>query len=667
LGADSRRPKHEGTGPIDRATGQSTALDEVDVGVAKAVANGPISSDSRARDAIIDPELLHAFVDGLVVTAMEDHRITGAVVAVVTPTDTLMLKGYGMADAQADIAVDPAEHLFRIASITKTFTATAIMQLWERGLVDFDADIRTYLGEIAIDDHLGAITIADLITHSAGFEDRFFGYYGPPPAGEGTDIESQLAATAAIQVRKPGTVTSYSNYSFALLGEIIARVSGVSYADYLRDNILLPLGMESSDVRLKTTLGNSETPWLAELQRREARPHHWNQGWHDVLEPFVSRNTVHAEGGMSSTGADMARYLKMHLNQGAFGEVQILKADSWQRMSSPLFRNGLYSQANAHGFWTEDFSGYDALVHGGSINEFKSGFALIPELNLGFFVSTNTDSGGKLRAIPRRVVEYFFPANQRPLPQPPLDFKERASLYTGDYLGTRRNSERFDRIFTAFVGALTVSSTDEGYLVLARQGDSHRYVEVEEHIFESLEDRSRIQFKLDDERKVRWLVTASGSQAYEPRRFNESPITLLAPLTASVVMAIGILIAAVVSRFRPSSRPAKGKQRLAKAVLRIGSLLWLGIVAAFAVAISEYTESPVSLMAPFPSSTFVLLAYLLWAVALTTLISAVLLPAVWGESAGWFLKHKLAYSAAALLFLLGVVSLYQWNAFLILK
>ncbi|MEM1145185.1 MAG: serine hydrolase domain-containing protein [Pseudomonadota bacterium] len=633
--------------------------------------NGAISAGSEGAVVFdnppVDPMLLEAFVDGVAVSAMQDHRITGAVVAIVSSTETLLLKGYGLADAASGISVDPSEHLFRIASITKTFTATAIMQLVERGLLDLDVDIREYLDGIPIDDHLGVITIGDLLTHSAGFEDRFLGYYGPPPDGEAASTEAQLAAIAAIQVREPGTVTSYSNYSFTLLGEIIAQASGESYAEYVRSNILLPLGMKSSDVRLKTTDGVSEIRWLAELQSREARPHHWSGGWHEVLEPLSSRKTVQPEGGMSATGADMARYLKMHLNKGAYGGTQILSAASWEQMSAPLFRNGPYADANAHGFWTHMYSGYEGLNHGGSINEFKSMLVIVPELDLGFFISTNTGSGSKLRELPKRVIEHFYPTDDLPLPLPPGDFNDRASLYVGDYLGTRRNKERFDRIFTVFSGAMSVSSSGDGYLVFSRNGSSRRYVEVEPHVFESLEDRSRVQFKLDESGKVQWLVPSGGSQAFEPPEFFERPITLILPLASTLAVASGILLVALWRLFRRVTITAAGSQRVAGTLLRLGSAGWILVVVVFTMAVLEYLETPATLMLPFPSPAFVSLAYVLWAVALVSVACAALIPSTWKTSGGWSKRRKFGYSATSMLFLVCVICLYQWNAFLILK
>ncbi|MEM8564802.1 MAG: serine hydrolase domain-containing protein, partial [Pseudomonadota bacterium] len=396
-------------------------------------------SMSQNNERQIDPVRLEAFVNAVVQTLMENPRIPGATVAVTDRYGPVLIKGYGFANTDTREEVVADHHLFRIASITKTFTATAIMQLMQEGKLSLDDNIRKHLGDLQIDDHLGVITISHLLTHTPGFEDRVLGYFGAPNPRDGDTTKAQLEAIGAHQVRPPGEAISYSNYGYALLGEIIAQVSGESYADYIRNHILLPLDMNSSDVRVKTVTDENEyLPWLPDLRAREAKAHTWSNGWWEPLTWPLARNTTHAEGSMSSTAADMATYMRMHLNRGTLDGATILEESTWETMSEPLFWHGDQTRANAHGFWTNSFNGYEVLEHGGSINGFKSIMSLVPELNLGIFVSTNSASGSALRTLPRRIVQEFFPQAVAPLPAPPADFAERAQRYTGEFLDTRR-------------------------------------------------------------------------------------------------------------------------------------------------------------------------------------------------------------------------------------
>ncbi|MEM6300895.1 MAG: serine hydrolase domain-containing protein, partial [Pseudomonadota bacterium] len=563
-------------------------------------------TDAPARVDGLSKKELNAFVDGVLFSALGDHKIAGATVAVVTRDEIMHLQGYGYANAPKRLKVDATEHLFRIASITKTFTATAVMQLVEAGKLELDSDIKTYLPEMRIDDHLGTITVAHLLSHTPGFEDRFLAYYGPPMEGEGEALAEQLASLGAYQVRPPGEIVSYSNFGFTLLGEIIARVSGQSYADYLREHILDPLQMTSSDVRVKTTPDPPGTEWLAALRAREAKAHRWSQGWYEVTDFPLSRSTVQAEGTMSATAADMANYMQMHLNRGRWNDEVILQEGTWAKMSELLFTHDVALAGNAHGFWTDEYAGYRVLQHGGSINDFKSMLALIPELGLGVFVSGNTDSSSELSDLPRLLVEQWSRATavqrsaQRsvegfvrspaqspahdPLrssfrnpsqtllqpteevsmedgeslvnasalpvpsfhpPEPVADFPSRADLYTGHYLSSRRNEKRYDRLLYTLSGGMDVSATSTGYLVLSRGQNSSRYVEAAggNHQFVSVDDGRKIQFRIIDD-EVAWLFTP-GSGAYEPAAFFEKPGSFLVPLVAALVGAVGCLLAGI--------------------------------------------------------------------------------------------------------------------------
>ncbi|MEM0953086.1 MAG: serine hydrolase domain-containing protein [Pseudomonadota bacterium] len=624
------------------------------------------SSTSVAQAPTLDLAKLEAFVDGIAMTAMEDQKVPGATLAVVNREEILLLKGYGYADASTGERVDPEKHLFRIASITKTFTATAVMQLLERGQVSLDEDIRTYLGDIAVDDHLGKITIADLLTHSAGFEDRILGYYGAPPPGEGNTAKAKLEAIAQIQVRPPGEAISYSNYSFALLGEIVARVSGEDFADYVRNRILLPLGMTNSDLRLKTTQGESEKPWLAALQKREARSHVWRDGWYQAVSYPASRTTVHPEGSMSATAADMARYMQMHLNYGTREGVEILQSTTWDQMSQPLFSNSPLTGANAHGFWTDNYNGYNVLKHGGSINEFKSMLTLLPELGLGIFVSTNSDSGSALRKIPERVIAEFFPAAQNAAPAPPADFQERAGRYVGTFVNTRRNEKRFDKvIYAAAADRISVSATNSGYLVLTRGGEASRYVEVGEDTFASVDNGSIVQFGGATDEPANWLFRAGGS-AYEKPHWSEQRSTLLVPLILALLTAAAVLLRSVWRLIRKADiTPETGEKRL-WLFLNLSAAAWLTSFSALAAAVMPYAGDIGTLYEPYPTAGIIRFAYSVYASTLISFAAALVCIQTLRTRQNPLGAMQVSACYAAAIFTLLPLSLYLWNFYSII-
>ena len=140
-----------------------------------------VALHAQDRAGPTDPAELEAFLDGLMAAHRGKLGIAGATVAVVRHGELLFSKGYGWADVEARRPVDPASTLFRIGSVTKPFTWTAVMQLEEQGLLDLDTDVNEYLDFQIPDTWDESITLRHLLTHTPGFEDRAYGLFGPNP------------------------------------------------------------------------------------------------------------------------------------------------------------------------------------------------------------------------------------------------------------------------------------------------------------------------------------------------------------------------------------------------------------------------------------------------------------------------------------------------------
>ena len=202
--------------------------------------NGP-AAPSQPKGPT-DPAELEAFLDELFAKQMEEYHIAGAAVSVVKDGKLFFAKGYGYADLEKRIPVDPEQTIFRIGSVTKLFTWTAVMQLVEQGKLDLDADINTYLDFRIPNTYPQPITLKHLMTHTAGFEDLHF----ETLALDANDLmpwREWMASHIPARVRPPGDRAAYSNYGAALAGYIVARVSGQPYDQYIQEHILDPLGM----------------------------------------------------------------------------------------------------------------------------------------------------------------------------------------------------------------------------------------------------------------------------------------------------------------------------------------------------------------------------------------------------------------------------------------
>ncbi len=208
--------------------------------------NGPTASSQQQGPT--DPAEMEAFMDKELGKEMEKHHIAGAAVSVVKDGKLFFAKGYGHADLKKGIPVDPEQTTFRIGSVTKLFTWTAVMQLAEQGKLDLNADVNTYLDFRIPDTYPQPITLKDLMTHTAGFEDRYYERLAKDP-NDLMPPREWLVSHMPARVRPPGEVAAYSSYGAALAGYIVARVSGEPYDHYVQEHILNPLGMAHTTAR----------------------------------------------------------------------------------------------------------------------------------------------------------------------------------------------------------------------------------------------------------------------------------------------------------------------------------------------------------------------------------------------------------------------------------
>src|SRR6266511_4214193 len=334
---------------------------------------------------------LEAFLDGIVPLQLERDDIAGATIAVVKKGKLLFAKGYGYADYKNKKPVSADETLFRPGSTGKLFTWTAVMQLVEQGRLDLDRDVNTYL-DFKIPDAFGqAITLKNLLTHTPGFEEQIKDLF--TVGSESPNLGAYLKTHIPKRIYPPGTVPAYSNYGAALAGYIVERVSGHPFNEYVEENIFKPLGMIHSTFRqpLPPTLSPSMSNRY-QLASDEPNPF-------EVVVPFPA-------GSMSSTAADMARFMLAHLQDGQLGDARILRPETARLMHSRKFALDQAANAMAYGFYEESRNGHRIIGHAGDTLYFHSDLHLIPEAGLGFFVSHN--SLGRGQPLPRTTMWEMF-------------------------------------------------------------------------------------------------------------------------------------------------------------------------------------------------------------------------------------------------------------------
>ncbi|WP_209559804.1 serine hydrolase [Frigoribacterium sp. PvP032] len=322
-----------------------------------------------------------AWLDGALGSALQTTGIPGATVSVVSDGQLLTARGYGLADTGTDgdptRPVDPDDTLFRIGSVSKVVSATAIMQLVEAGKLDLDADVQQYL-DFDLDTPEGAITLRHLLTHTAGFEEVIAGLIGTP--GSEQTLREAVTTAPPAQVYEPGTTPAYSNYGATLAGYVAERVSGKPFAELVQEQVLERAGMTSSTF---------EQPLPEDLQARLAK------GYPDDSAPSVPTEVVNAApaGAMSATATDMARFMLAHLGDLP-AEQSLLEPATLDEMHRPaLGADQLGTLAVGQrmdlGFFDDSTPGVPAFGHDGDTTVFHSAMRMFPEADAGIFVSFN--------------------------------------------------------------------------------------------------------------------------------------------------------------------------------------------------------------------------------------------------------------------------------------
>ena len=499
------------------------------------------------RPGPLDPVEVEAFIDGVMRAQMQEKTIAGAVVVMVRDGEVLVAKGYGFADAARERPVDPASTLFRIGSVSKLFTWIAVMQQVEARALDLDADVNDYL-DFRIPSHPGGpITLRHLLTHTPGFEedsrDLFF---------DEVDLGGWLAPRVPARVRPPGVFSSYSNYGTSLAGHIVERVTGMPWDDYLEARILGPLGM---------TWSTGRQPLPAVLARDMSEGLEWREGRWEV-RPFEMLGGSGPAGSMSATGLDMARFMISQLPSGRQELGAILEPATLEQMHRRAFTHDPRINGFGLGFYERSSHGLRIVGHGGNTRWFHSDLALIPELDLGIFVSYNSNRGGELSFGPflTALLDHYFP--QAPPALDPLPgWEDRLGAVSGTWRFNRASTTTFQKAMELVSGwKIQPAEADGVLLVPSLTGGQMRMVEEEPFLFREMVGETRLAFRVDGDGgpATHAFLSTAPMMALERAHWSTLPAIHLPVLGGGLLAFLGVLLAAAGRLLRriPALAPA---------------------------------------------------------------------------------------------------------------
>ena len=288
---------------------------------------------------------------------------------------------FGVTNLEHPLTVDEST-LFQFGSTGKTLTATALMVLVERGLVDLDAPVRSYLPELALKDEdvAAKVTVLQLLNHTAGWMGHVF-----EDTGDGDDaLEKYVAHMATLpQVTPLGASVSYNNASLSLAGHVIARVHGTTYEQAVKELVLEPLGLRHTYAFPKDIM----TMRFASGHNRQ------EDGSITVTRPWAIPRSATPAGGFTATLGDQLQWAKFHLGQ--YGD-EVLSAEARTRMQQPTAAMPGSALGDAVGVsWLlQEVDGELVVGHGGTTHGQHSDFAMVPARDFGFVCMTNCGPTG---------------------------------------------------------------------------------------------------------------------------------------------------------------------------------------------------------------------------------------------------------------------------------
>ena len=589
-------------------------------------------------------------VDGLVRTLMREHGLGGLTLSIVHDDDLALARGYGLADIEGARPVDPDDTLFRIGSVSKTFTWTAVMMLVERGLIDLDADLNDYLTQFEIARAFREpVTLRQIMHHRGGFEDtlRLFAVADDDPR----TLAELLAEHQPRRVFAPGTRTSYSNWASALAALVVENVSGRPYGDFLQDELLTPLGMD-------------RTTWAAPAQMDSVTRARLASGYQSAhgaldLQGFMQIGAYWPAGGMASTATDMARWMRFHLNGGELDGVRLMQADTHEQMWTRAFPDRPLVADLAHGFQDRIYRDLRAIGHGGGTAAFLTNMVMVPELGLGVFFSHNsTHTTAPIRHLADLVIDQVAGFDPPPFQlTEDADGAEALAELAGTYLNNRRVFSTFAAVFSA-AGPIRLTPHSADSLSLSGGGETTHFQRLDKDVFVAA-DGARLGVVRDERGRVQAVADGSGVHTLERMGWFGNPMTLF----TAFGLAFGLSLTHLLGFWRRVGRGVypgfSARMAGAAAGLGVATVIVLLIaVIALATGLAQFDLS--TMPDTYPQPLMFVVHYSGWAVAAAAgLMLLAQWPAWSGSGWGWF--KRLHFGLFTLVLIFVSIQLWQWR------
>ncbi|MFL5738687.1 MAG: serine hydrolase [Flavisolibacter sp.] len=375
------------------------------------------------------PSFVRDSLDSYIQKALVDWKIPGVAVCVVKDGKVVVMKGYGVKEQGSNDRVDE-NTLFMIGSNTKAFTATALAMLDAEKKLSLDDKVQKWLPDFTLYDPwvTKEATVRDLLCHRLGFEtfQGDFMYFD-------SDLSLEEVRQKFGKVKPLYSFRSrwgYTNAAFMTAGEVVRSVTGKSWAEFIRDSIFIPLGMNHSlsvsrDIETANNKSSAHTLVKGELEKI----------------PYGRLENMAAAGAISSSVNNLSHWLLTLLNNGKYNDRQVIPSSAIYQTRTPqsilgnggvLFNKGHFALYGL-GWFLQEYEGRKIVSHTGGVNGFVTSVTLVPEENLGIVVLTNTDANSFYEALKWEIMDAYLRLPYR--------------NYTKTYLTMQQQSNQRDEIW----------------------------------------------------------------------------------------------------------------------------------------------------------------------------------------------------------------------------
>ncbi|MBA4123512.1 MAG: beta-lactamase family protein [Acidobacteria bacterium] len=377
----------------------------------RAAETHPVAEDTKFKDAFLA-------LDGFVKQYMREMNSPGMILVLSDRAGIRRTMTYGLSDLEQNRRVAPNQ-LFHIGSISKSFTANAVLQLREEGKLDLDKPILDYLPWLKIETKYAPITIHHLLTHTSGLPGNVSIFLSDPAAKHKTGFA-------------PGEHFHYCNLGFDILGHLVSQLDKRSYGESIRRRILQPLEMNATEPTINSDFRDRTAKNY--MAYHDERPSPRGGKLAEAPQLIFEKGS----GSIASTAGDMGLYINMLVNRGKGAKKRVLSEDSFKLFTKPYIKAEEFSPTASYGYGiaVDQLDGHTILRHTGGMVSFMSALQVDIDEGVGAFASINAMQGYRPNPVAMYALKTMRAANanqpmpQRPTPNP-LTRIEKAADYAG--------------------------------------------------------------------------------------------------------------------------------------------------------------------------------------------------------------------------------------------